>query len=189
MSDSQTEPSSVENRKNLLTSRKFLIPTFSLFILALAALAGVLGYLYLDEKDKNKNLQSEIDKMEGEQNTADSEVADLLVQIDDLQAEIDEAAIENTELTTDLQAYKDQAVRASNYNAVFKCLVDTIDRHDGFTGWTQSDYNTGYSYAQATGDANLMDAVHDAWYDADGDPVARVNRVLREIEEGIDANV
>jgi|GEM_PF-2433993 len=199
MGTSNNLPKDKDTVKRLPSLKKLLF--LIVLVGMLVSLIGLSAFAYLyygqreDSKDlgnENSSLQDEIEELEEQQ---DTQVRDLLIQIEDLQATVaaleeDKVALQKSEadLKKSEASYKSKAAQARQYNDVLGALHDTIVRHNGFSGWTEAEYQTGRSLALATGDQGLVDAVDDAWHDLDGDPVLRVARVLKEIIDGIYAN-
>lgn len=74
---------------------------------------------------------------------------------------------------------------AKAYNSFLEYLTQVIDAHDGFTGWTDAEYQVGREKAQATGNQTFVDTVDTAWNNQAIDVTTRVINVYRGIVSGI----
>jgi len=71
------------------------------------------------------------------------------------------------------------------YNAFLEYMTQVIDAHDGFTGWTDAEYQVGREKAQATGSQTFVDTVDTAWNNEAIDVTTRVINVYRAVVSGI----
>jgi lipopolysaccharide/colanic/teichoic acid biosynthesis glycosyltransferase len=155
------EIKSVGNTKSKLP---LIIIIFSILLLGSA---GTLTYFYIRETNRNKTIQ---------------------VDYATLQTQYTEKETEITQLEEQVETYGQKITKIDAYNDVDKYIYDTILKHAGFTGWTQTEYNTVKAMADKIGDKELSASLHSAWYDRNGLPVARFTRLMLAIIDGIGDN-
>lgn len=95
----------------------------------------------------------------------------------------------NAKLVEENDNLKAGIKKALAYNDVFKYITAVIRTHGGFSGWTDAEFNTGKTKAEATGDANFVSTINWAWYEVSVPVVDRVTRVWDEIAAGIENNL
>lgn len=88
-------------------------------------------------------------------------------------------------LTAENNALKAGKTKALAYAEFFRYLNSIIETHGGFTGWTDPEFQTAKTKAEATGDTSFVSTVNWAWYDRDTPPFDRVLRTWKEIVSGI----
>lgn len=100
--------------------------------------------------------------------------------------------LENEQLTKDKVALtaentnlKAGRTKAQAYNEFFRYLNSVIETHNGFTGWTDAEFQTSVAKAEATGDSAFVSTINWAWYERSVDVTTRVIRVWKEISSGI----
>jgi len=107
-----------------------------------------------------------------------SDIEKLRAEVADLQKQLNE---KNTAL-----ASKEAGMSTiTAYNDFLEYMTQVIDAHDGFSGWTEAEYQIGREKAQATGNSGFVSTVDSAWHDTATDPVVRVVNVYRGIIDGI----
>lgn len=148
------------------TKSKLPLLVIILSILLLAS-SGTLTYLYITEKNSNDTLKSDYEALQTEYNT---KTEDILA------------------LQEDITTYEEKISNITSYNDVNKYIYDTILKHAGFVGWTQTEYNTVKAMADKLKDKELSASLHSAWYDRNGQPIARFTRVMLAIIDGIGDN-
>ena len=79
--------------------------------------------------------------------------------------------------------------KARTYNDFFKYLNDITQVHNGYTGWTEAEYQTGRSKAEATGDGNFVSVIDWAWTATSTPQIDRMIKVWTAIDEGIGSNL
>ena len=99
------------------------------------------------------------------------EKADLQKQLDEIQSKLDS---KNASSST---------IRA--YNDFLEYMTQVIDAHDGFSGWTDAEYQIGREKAEATGNDTFVGTVDTAWNNTSIDVTTRVLNVYRGIISGI----
>jgi cell division protein FtsB len=179
---------------------KILLTLFVLSTVgALSLTILVLGYLYYKKSSEVRDLkadnsqladkakdteeyQAELEDLEEDYDLATDEIETLEASVTEKDATIERITVDNT-------AYATKIANIKKYNDVYDFLADLIIAHGGATGWTQADYQAGRNLAQATGDQGLLDAIDAAWYNTGVDPVLRVGNVIKELVEGITANL
>jgi len=104
---------------------------------------------------------------------------------------IDCSSFEETinSLRMQVTVYQGKLGRIEEYNDMHKFIYDVIIAHDGFTGWTDAEYEIARGMAEGFGDEELIAAIENAWINLDGEPAARFARVMLAIINGIDGNL
>ena len=143
--------------------------------------SGVLGYFFYKKYDSYQDIWSRYTSMKKD-DTKDAEITDLEKQIEELTAEKTALEKENKEL-------KDGIAVANAYNEFLKYMTHIIDVHNGFTGWTDAEYQVGRTKAQATGSTSFVNTVDWAWNRTDVDITTRVIGVWNAIATGIDTAI
>ena len=162
------------------------------FVIAilLLAISGFFTFLYYGANDNG------IWK-EGLISDKDQEIAQLEKQVESLTTEKDELSStaegekgtleeQNATLKSQKTALEAKITKANAYNNFLKHMNSVVQTHNGFTGWTDAEYQTGLALAQATGDASFVSTVTWAWTQTSIDPTTRVIRVWNEIAAGIE---
>ncbi|MDD4381830.1 MAG: hypothetical protein PHE21_00585 [Candidatus Dojkabacteria bacterium] len=145
------------------TKSKLPLLVIILSVLLLGS-SGTLTYLYITEKSSNDTLKSDYEALQTEYNT---KTEDILA------------------LQEDITTYEGKISKVTSYNSVDKYIYDTIVKHNGFSGWTQTEYNTVKGMADDIEDTELSASLHSAWYDRNGLPLTRFTRVMLAIINGI----
>ncbi len=93
---------------------------------------------------------------------------------------------EKVELKKEVASYKAGREKITAYNDFFKYMNQIVETHNGFSGWTDAEFQTGKSKAEATGDTDFVSKVDWAWYETSVDPLQRALGVWKSIADGID---
>ena len=163
----------------------------------LFVVAGIVGYFCYQALMENKGLVNDLENLKNERQVS---AADLKKENEDLTRKLQileeqnktlqnkEAACEKdkADLTTENKNYQDKIQKALTYNEFFKYENSIIELHGDFSGWTDAEYQTGRSKAQATGDSNFVSTVDWAWNRQDIDPFTRAVGVWKAIAAGIE---
>ena len=158
---------------------------------------GVLGYFYYKENKNSKNLVVQKQNMENQKNDLQKQIDDqfkdleksdeeLNKTLDDLEKENESLKSEKKDLENQISDFQEKITKAKAYSAFLKHLNAVIETHSGFDGWTDAEFQTGKSLAEATGDASFVTTVNWAWYETSIDSVTRAIRTLKEIQSGIE---
>lgn len=107
-----------------------------------------------------------------------TEIEKLRQEKADLQSQLDEA-------NNNLSANAAGTSTITAYNDFLEYMTQVIDAHDGFTGWTDAEYQIGREKAEATGNSDFVNTVDTAWNNTDVDVTVRVVNVYRGIINGI----
>lgn len=107
-----------------------------------------------------------------------TEIEKLRQEKSDLQAELD---AKNNELS----AKQAGLSIITSYNDFLEYMTQVVDAHDGFTGWTDAEYQIAREKAQATGNSTFLSTVETAWNDTTIDVTTRIIKVYRGIISGI----
>jgi len=92
----------------------------------------------------------------------------------------------NAQLTEENDALKAGIKKANTYNDFSKYLTSVIKTHNGFTGWTDTEFATAKTKAEATANTNFVSTINWAWYETTVPSIDRVIRVWEETVAGID---
>ena len=96
---------------------------------------------------------------------------------------------EKGELEEQIKTTNDKLAKIKAYNEFFKYLNYVIEIHEGFSGWTEAEYQTARTKAQATGDQDFVDLIDWAWNEESVDPLIRIIKVLKAIVSGIESGL
>lgn len=151
---------------------------------------GVLGYLYYKERKLVNEKQSAIIQK-------DQEIANLQLQLDEytgssesaresLKSQNDILKKSNKTLTDQVNDYKAKSAKALLYNEVLKYVNSIIEAHGGFDGWTDAEFQTGKTKAEATGDAAYISMINWAWYEKSVPPLTRALRFFKDTASAIE---
>lgn len=153
--------------KNVGNTKSKLPLVIVIFSILLLGSAGTLAYLYITEMNRNKTIQADYATLQTQYNEKETEI---------------------TQLEEQVETYGQKITKIDAYNDVDKFIYDTILKHNGFTGWTQAEYNTVKAMADKIGDKELSASLYSGWYDRNGLPVSRFSRVMLAIIDGIGDN-
>ncbi|MFH1749425.1 MAG: hypothetical protein ABH837_00775 [bacterium] len=162
-------------------SKKAKIAFISTLVIAIIFFlgSGVLGYMFYGKYNDYKNLKDKYTDLK------EVTVGDLEKEIEDLQKQVDTLTTEKTALEEQIKE-KDAGIATANaYNEFLKYMTQIIKTHNGFTGWTDAEYQVGRTKAQATGSTSFVNTVDWAWNRTDIDPVTRVIGVWDAVANGI----
>lgn len=151
----------------------------------------VLGYLYYKKNNAYKTLSSNKQTME---QTKNQEISALKKQIEDnnitanndLKNENDDLKKQISALNDQNDAYKDKIANANLYNEFLKYLNSVIQTHNGFTGWTDAEFQIAKGKAEATGDTAFVSIINEAWYATSTPAIDRLIRGWNAIASGIE---
>lgn len=91
------------------------------------------------------------------------------------------------ELTAENKNLKSNIASAVAYNNFFGYMNTVVETHNGFTGWTDAEFQTGKSYAEKTGSTSFVSTINWAWYETSVAPATRIIRVWKETQSGIES--
>lgn len=167
-------------------------------LIVLTAASVILALLYRDSNLKYKNLVEENKRLSNQPTSSptaspkasptpsptasSSSQADLLKENADLKSE-------NQNLKNTLADKNAKTAKAKAYNDFFKYLNDVTQAHNGYTGWTEAEYQTARGKAEATGDNNFVSIVDLAWAASSTPQIDRLIKVWKAIDEGIGNNL
>lgn len=168
------------------------VVTLCLLILFFLA-SGVLGYFYYQKNNENKKLASDYNNLKNQiesNNKNDSkneskQVSNLKKQIEDLTKANSSLTTEKNTLKSQNDEYKLKQAKVSAYNEFFIYLNQIIETHNGFSGWTDAEFQIGKQKAEATADTNFVSDVNWAWYETSIPPDQRVLKIWKDIAAGI----
>jgi len=165
------------------------------FVIAILLLAtsGFFTFLYYGANDNG------IWK-EGLISDKDQEIAQLEKQIGSLTTEKDAIsstaegekgtlAEQNAALIADKAALEAKIVEANTYNNFLKHMNTVVETHNGFTGWTDAEFQTGNAIAATTGDTTFVNLINWAWYETSVSATERVIAVWKAIASGVETSL
>lgn len=166
----------------------FIITLILAIVFFLASLA--LGYFYYQAKNLDKWKESIVQ-------SKDTKIAELQKKVGDLEGQASNLSAQGVKTKADLEkenaalsgqigATAAKIAKANSYNNFFKYLNQVIETHNGFTGWTDAEFQIGKQKAEATGDASFVSDVNWAWYETSIDPSTRVMKIWKDIASGIE---
>jgi len=156
----------------------------------------VFGYLWYKNLSETNNVSSD-EAMVTTLAQKDSEIAALKAQITALQDTAGQPSAdltkenttlkdENSSLKNNIASYQTKITKTIAYNDFLKYMVSVIDAHDGFSGWTEGEFQTAQTKAQATSNTAFVSTVNWAWYETSVNPLERVIRTFNETAAGIE---
>ena len=160
----------------------------------------VLGYLYFlelkssdDLSNKYRELSDQYSRLNEDYlslvSISSSSSADLKKQAEKIQDanEILEKKIESAQEENEVleKENKESLDKVKAYNTLLSYFSSVIKKHNGFDGWTNSEYLHAKGLAQATGDSGIVSKTDWAWNRKDIDPITRITGWLDEIVNGI----
>ncbi len=157
--------------------RSFIV--ILLFAIIFLIGSGVLGYMYWGKYNDHKNLKDKYSDLK------EVTVGDLEKEIEDLEKQVEDLTVEKTALEKTKKETEDGMVIANAYNEFTIYMTQVIEDHNGFSGWTDAEYQVAKQKAQATGSASFVSKVDWAWNRTDIDPVTRIVGVYDAITVGI----
>ena len=95
----------------------------------------------------------------------------------------------NAQLTEENNALKAGIKKSLAYNEFSKYLTSVIKAHNGFSGWTDAEFATAKTKAEATANTNFVSTVNWAWYETTVPQIDRLVRVWEETTAGIDTSL
>jgi len=158
-------------------SKKVLI-VFIVIIGVLLVGIAVLGYLYFSRVRQYNSLVSEKEQLQ--------------VQLDAKTKELEEAqgSMPNTgPLEEQIADYEAKIAKAQTYNEFYKYLNSVIEIHNGFTGWTDAEYQIGRGLAQKIGNSSFVAVVDNAWNNQQQPVPDRLISVWKAIAQGIETSL
>lgn len=170
----QTEKELPKNKADVFKkpSKKALIAVSFLAILLFVG-SGVLGYFYYTKLQENKALVSQKDQLSSQLEEKTRGEGETGTKIEDLEKQIED--------------YKAKIAKAQAYNEFFKYQNYVTEIHNGYTGWTDAEYQHGRALAVKTGNSSFISVVDTAWTRADIAVTTRLISVWKAIAAGIEA--
>jgi len=160
---------------------------------------GVLGYFYYQEKKEISRLSTDLTnankekddlkKQLAEASKTSPEVEALKKEKTTLEGKITKLEGEKTDQANQTKSYQAKIAKANAYNEFYKYVNYIIEVHNGFTGWTDAEFQVGKTKAEATGNTAFVSTVNWAWYETSVPPTDRVLRVWKEIAAGIESSL
>ncbi|MFH1854807.1 MAG: hypothetical protein ABH810_00095 [bacterium] len=116
-----------------------------------------------------------------------SATSSLGAQIEKLKAEKAALQTKLDEANSNLDSKNSGIATTKAYVSFLEYMTQVIDAHDGFTGWTNAEYQVGREKAEATGNSDFVNRVDWAWNETSVDSIVRVIEVYRDIVSGINS--
>ncbi len=160
-----------------------LMLILTIFFFLTSAVLGVMDYWkYQSARTEKQELERRLENA----------AADLQKQISKLEQDKKDLAKEKLDLEKENSALKGQVAsfnaklnKVKTYNDCLNYVYTLIGIHNGFSDWTDAEYQTGRVKAQATGDSNLVSTIDWAWNSSTTDPIVRLVAVLKALSDGI----
>ena len=166
-------------------SKRVFILMLVLTILFFLA-AGGLGYLYYTKYTDYKNLNSDYKILNSDKQKLEDQ---LKTATEDLQKQIQTLTNEKSDLTKQLEEKNKDLAKITAYKEFLKYMNYVIEIHNGYSGWTDTEYATARNKAQATGDSSFVSLVDWAWNQTSVAPETRILAVLKAIVTGIESSL
>ncbi len=110
-------------------------------------------------------------------------------ELDKLRQEKSDIQKQLDEKTNELSSKNAGMATIEAYNNFLEYMTHVIDAHDGFSGWTEAEYQIAREKAEATGNDEFVNTVDTAWNDTSIDVTTRVINVYRGIINGIRSGI
>lgn len=110
-------------------------------------------------------------------------------ELDKLRQEKSDIQKQLDEKTNELSSKNAGIATIEAYNNFLEYMTYVIDAHDGFSGWTEAEYQIAREKAEATGNDEFVNTVDTAWNNTSIDVTTRVINVYRGIINGIRSGI
>jgi len=167
--------------------RAFWISFYLLLLFFLSTV--ILGFLFYQSYINYRTLKTENQFLTNKPTPSPSVSASSSTNIDDLTKENLDLKLEKMNLEKQIADDKTKDEKAKAYNDFFKYLNSVIMAHNGFEGWTEAEYQTARTKAEATKDGSFVSTIDWAWHDTNTPPLDRLIRVWTSIDQGIGNNL
>ena len=151
--------------------------------------SGVLGYFYWQKMRSYNDLADSKKKVEEQLKTAEDNLAKANAEITDLKTASSASGESISSLEKQLADYKAGMAKITAYKEFLKYYNSVIKAHNGYTGWTDAEFQIDKQKAEATGDTDFVSLVNWAWYDTSVDPTTRILRINDAIVTGLERGI
>ncbi len=162
--------------------------SFSLLILFFFS-SVFLGFLFYQSYTNYQTLKTENQRLTNKPTPSPSVSASSDMSIADLTKENLDLKLEKMNLEKQIADDRTRDEKVKAYNDFFKYLNSVILAHNGFEGWTEAEYQTARTKAEATKDSSFVSTIDWAWHNTDTPPLDRLIRVWTSIDQGIGNNL
>lgn len=175
----ETKSGFFDNPKKAKTAFTIVLIFMIIFFLA----AAVLGYFYWKKNNSynnsNQEKQTQIDQLNKNKADLEKRITDLTKENEDLK--------NLSQKSSDEAANKITIIKA--YTEILTYFAQVLATHNGFTGWTDAEYQHARNIAKKTQSSSFLATVDWAWNNITGDPAGKIARFLKEIASGINENL
>ncbi len=162
--------------------RAFLI-TLTLTILFFLSTC-ILGFLYWQKANQYNQL---ISQTSSTTITSSTSVTTTPCNTSLLTKQISALEKDKTDLQKKITDSDAKFAKIKAYNEFFKYINSVIETHNGFSGWTDAEYQIARGKAQTIGDNSFLSTVDWAWNQTSVDVLTRLLGVWKAITSGIDS--
>lgn len=158
--------------------------------------SGTLGYFYWQKMKSSNDLSTSKQSVEAKLKTAEDSLTKANTDLTTANAEL--AALESSSsasgqsissLQKQVADYKAGMTKITAYKEFLKYYNSIIEAHNGYTGWTDAEFQVGKTKAEATGDTSFVSLVNWAWYETTVDVTTRIIRVNKAIVSGLESGI
>ena len=128
-------------------------------------------------------------KVEASLKTDEDNLAKANTELATLKATSDVSGQSISSLQKQIADYKAGMTKIAAYKEFLKYYNQIIEIHNGYTGWTDAEFQVGKTKAEATGDTDFVSIVNQAWYETSVDPTTRIIRVNKAIVTGLERGI
>lgn len=176
--DPQPQAETIKPKKRIRFSTIFIV---FLFLLLVAGL-GILSYLYFTKDSRYKTLLTQKENLETQNSSLTSEK-------ETLQSEKATLEEENATLTAQIESINTHEAKIKAYNDVLDYTFVVVSTHNGFSGWTEEEYQHARDLASISGDDDFVAQVDTAWNDKHISATTRFVNFIDFISTRIDENL
>ena len=151
--------------------------------------SGLLAYFYWQKTKGNHDLDSSKQKVEESLRTSEANLAKANSELTALKASTDASGKSISSLDKQITDYKTGMAKITAYKEFLKYYNSIIEIHNGYTGWTDAEFQVGKTKAEATGDTDFVSLVNWAWYETSVDVTTRIIRVNKAIVAGLEKGI
>ncbi len=154
---------------------------------------GVLGYFYWQKMKGYNDLSSAKQKVEASLNeklkTAEDNLAKANSEIATLKSSSSASGNSISSLEKQVADYKAGMAKITAYKEFLKYYNSVVETHNGYTGWTDAEFQIAKTKAEATGDTDFVSTVNWAWYETSIDPITRIIKANKAIVTGLERGI
>lgn len=155
--------------KDPVKAKRAFIAVFVIGLIFILATIG-MGFLYWQKSSAYKDLKGEKEKLEATKKTKTLTEKELQEKVTTLEKQV-----------TDLQAAdKQEKAAVKAYLEVLNYMALLVERHGGFDGWTEAEFQEGRRLAVATGNSSYVASIDYCWGRTDIPQMTRLVKFLRD---------